>query len=157
MHRDRRRVGERIDIEPIDVTWLPVSTPSEGHRWLRQQDGSLVEISATGARMVTAARHPVDIGVWIELDVEGDCAVVAVRRVTETTDSAGMVFDVAFVMLAPTLRDRIDCTIATRLGHRGLVHGSVTPLLPAPGRPRQQQPATTSNHTAMQGGRGVSG
>ena len=157
MHRNRRRIGERIEIEPIDVTWLPVSAPSEGHRWVRQQDGSLVEISATGATMVTRARHPVDIGAWIEIDVDGDCAVVAVRRVTETTDSTGMVFDVAFVMLAPTLRARVDCTIATRLGNRRPDHGSVTPLLLAHGQPRQQQPDSHEQTHCDAWGRCVSG
>ena len=147
MHRDRR-ISERIEIEPIDITWLPVSAPIDGHRWVRQQDGSLVEISATGAKIVTRAQHHVDIGAWIELDVEGDCAVVAVRRITETTDPAGMVFDVTFVMVAPTLRARVDYTIATRLGRRGLQYGNVTPLLPAPGQHAGNNPTTTRNHIA---------
>jgi hypothetical protein len=90
VHRDRR-IGERIEIEPIDVMLLPVSSP-----------------------------------------IEGDSAVVAVQRIVDTDDPIGVVFSVAFVILAPTLRARIDHTIAAHLAARGLQPRGATPLLPAP-------------------------
>jgi hypothetical protein len=131
VHRDRR-IGERIEIEPIDVMLLPVSSPIEGDHWVRQQKGSLVEISSTGATMLARTRHSIEIGSWVEVDVEGDCAVVAVQRIVDTDDPIGVVFSVAFVILAPTLRARIDHTIATHLATRGLQQRGATPLLPAP-------------------------
>ena len=124
-------MGERIEIEPIAITWRPVSAPIEGHL-VQAQQGSLVEISFTGARVLARARHSMEIGSWIELDVEGDCAVVAVQRIAEATDSPGVLYSVAFVMLSPTLRARVDHTIATQLATRGLRHGGATPLLPVP-------------------------
>ena len=131
MHRDRR-IGERVEIEPIDVTWLPVSNPIARHDWVRPQKGSLIEISATGATMLTQAPHRIEIGSWIELDVEGDCAVVAIQRIAETTDPAALVYRVEFVMLAPTLRSRVDHTIAAHLENRGLDRGAAPLLLAAP-------------------------
>jgi len=94
---------------------------------------------ATGATMLTQAPHRIEIGSWIELDVEGDCAVVAIQRIAETTDPAALVYRVEFVMLAPTLRARVEHTIAAHLGNRGLHRGATPPLL-APSQIHQLQP-----------------
>jgi len=129
VHRDRR-ISERVEIDPIDVTWLPVSAPIEGRRWMRPQEGSLVEISTTGARVITQAHHRIDIGSWIELDIEGDCAVAAVKRVAAMTEPAGIMYGVEFVMLAAPLRARLENTIAAHLANRGLHPGPPPPLAP---------------------------
>ena len=125
-------------------SWLPVSTPIERRHWVRPQEGSLVEISATSATMLTQAPHRIEIGSWIELDVEGDCAVAAVQRIA-TTDPPANVYSVGFVMLAPTLRARIDHTIAAHLENRGPDRGA-TPLALAPSHPLQLHPTGHGQH-----------
>jgi hypothetical protein len=139
VHRDRR-IGERVEIGPINVTWLPATAAVEGGRWVRPRQGSLVEISATGARVLTQARDGIEVGSWIELDVEGDCAVVAVQRIAETTEPAGIVYIVEFVMLAPTLRTRVDHALAAHLENRGLDRGAA-PVMLAPRHPHEFLPA----------------
>ena len=115
MQRDRR-VGERVEIEPIHASWITITAQIQGGRRARPQPASLVEVSVGGARVMSQSPSRIEVGTWMELDVDGHCGVVVVRRIAEQEDPSVTVYGVSFVMLAPTLRARIDQTIAAHLG-----------------------------------------
>ena len=115
MHRDRR-IGERVEIEPIHSSWIPVTAQIQGGRRARPQPVSLVEVSIGGARVISRSRRRVKVGTWMELDVAGDRGVVVVRRIAEAEDPSLTVYGVSFAMLDDTLRARIDQLIALHLG-----------------------------------------
>jgi len=113
MQRDRR-IGERVDIEPLHVSWMPFKTQIQGGRRARPQPASLVELSVTGARVMSRSPRRIEVGTWMDLDVDGHCGVVEVRRIAEAKEPTVIVYGVAFVTLEPTLRARIDTTIAAQ-------------------------------------------
>ena len=115
MHRDRR-IGERVEIEPIHASWIPVTTQIQGGRRARPQPVSLVEVSIGGARVMSRSPSRIEVGTWMELDVDGDRGVVVVRRIAEAEGPSLTVYGVSFVVLALTLRARIDQAIALHLG-----------------------------------------
>ena len=57
----------------------------------------------------------IEVGTWMELDVDGHRGVVKVRRIAESKDPSLTVYGVSFVTLVPTLQQRIDQTIAAHL------------------------------------------
>jgi hypothetical protein len=115
VHRDRR-IGERVEIEPIDASWIPVTAQIQGGRRARPQPVSLVEVSIGGARVISRSPSRVRVGTWMELDFDGDRGVVVVRRIADAADPSNTVYGVSFVMLDVTLRARIDQLIALHLG-----------------------------------------
>ena len=114
VQRDRR-IGERVEIEPIHACWTPIAAQIQSGRWARRQPVTLVEVSSTGARVMSRWPSRIEVGTWMELDVDGDRGVVKVRRIADTKDPSVTVYGVAFVMLTPRLRARIDETIAAHL------------------------------------------
>ena len=114
MQRDRR-IGERVDIEPMHLSWMPFTTQIHEGRRTRPQPASLVELSVTGARVLSRSPRRIEVGTWMDVDVDGHCGVVEVRRIAEAKEPSAVVYGVAFVTLEPTLRARIDETIAAQL------------------------------------------
>ena len=110
-----RRIGERVEIEPMHVSWIPFTTQFRDGRRPRPQPAALVELSDSGARVMSRSPRRIEVGTWMELDVEGHCGVVEVRRIAQAKDPSVIVYGVTFVTLEPTLRARIDTTISTQL------------------------------------------
>ena len=114
MQRDRR-IGERVEIEPIHASWIPITAQLQSGRRTRPQPASLVEVSSTGARVMSRWPSRIEVGTWMELDVDGHRGVLEVRRIAENKDPSLTVYGVSFVTLAPTLQERIDRTISAHL------------------------------------------
>ena len=116
-----RRIGERVTITPVAVAWMPAITENRrGRRGRRRspQPAYLVELSVSGARIVAHSRSRIEVGTWMELDVQGHHGVVEVRRIEDTDNRSAFVFGVVFILLAPELQQRIYRTIALSRSRR---------------------------------------
>jgi hypothetical protein len=107
-----RRVGKRVEIAPVAITWTPAITQQSLGRGPRPQPAHLVEVSVSGAQIISRSRAGIDVGTWMALDVEGYHALVEVRRIVEADDRTDFTFGVAFVLLAPDLQRKIARTVA---------------------------------------------
>jgi hypothetical protein len=105
-----RRIGQRVNIVPVAATWTPVTVTKWYRRRPRPQAVRVVEISVTGARLVSASRDAVAVGMLMTLDVAGSHSIVEVRHITAT--DSGYAFGVMFVTLAPALEKNVYDTIA---------------------------------------------
>ena len=100
---------------PFTRAGYPSPRRSKAADGARPQPVSLVEVSIGGARVMSRSPSRIEVGTWMELDVDGDRGVVVVRRIAEAEDPSLTVYGVSFVMLAAPLRARIDQTIARHL------------------------------------------
>ena len=117
-----RRVGKRVEIAPVAITWTPAIAKQSLGRGPRPQPAHLIEVSVSGAQIISHSRTGIDIGTWMALDIDGYHALVEVRRIFEVDDGADFTFGVAFVLLAPDLQQKIARTVAQQLapgGHFG--------------------------------------
>ena len=113
-----RRLGERVEIAPVAVTWTPAIAKQAHGRAPRSQPAHLVEVSVSGARIIARSRASIAVGTWMALDIEGYHALVEVRRIVEADDQPGFTFGVLFLLLAPALQQKIQRTVAQRRTRR---------------------------------------
>jgi hypothetical protein len=98
-----RRIGERVSIAPVSVSWLlPVI---KRHRFGRRRggierfDGRIIDVSITGAA-VEGPEHPsLSVGALVVLDAVGVRASVRIRRCQERAPERPCVYGVEFVEL----------------------------------------------------------
>ena len=114
-----RRLGERVEIAPVAITWTPAIAKQALGRAPRPQPGHLVEVSVSGARIISPSRTGIEVGAWMALDIEGYHGLVEVRRIVEADDQTGFVFGVVFILLAPDLQQKVNRTVAQRRTRQG--------------------------------------
>ena len=114
MVQGNRRIGQRVSIVPVAGAWTPAGAKRRFRlgRQPRPQLVHLIEVSASGARVVAHSSKPIPIGTWMVLDVEGWHNVVEVRRVVAHADRSARTFGVVFVLLAPELEKKINDAVA---------------------------------------------
>jgi hypothetical protein len=107
-----RRIGERVSIEPVEVTWLTTDVVAPGR--LRrakpttvEHPGRIVNLSATGAG-IEGPRHPqLRVGAKATLLYEGALSFVWIRRVTDAADPEALYYGVELEEMHPTLREAV--------------------------------------------------
>ena len=114
-----RRLGERVEIAPVAITWSPAITKQGLGRAPRSQPAHLVEVSVSGARIIASSRAGIAVGMWMALDIEGYHALVEVRRIVEDENRTDFIFGVVFILLAPELQQKIHRTVAQRRTRQG--------------------------------------
>jgi len=114
-----RRLGERVEIAPVAITWTP-AIAKQGHgRAPRPLPAHLVEVSVSGARIIASSRAGIAVGMWMALDIEGYHGLVEVRRIIEADDQTGFIFGVIFILLALELQQKVHRTVAQRRTRQG--------------------------------------
>ena len=114
-----RRLGERVEIAPVAITWTPAISKHGHGRAPRSQPAHLVEVSVSGARIIASSRAGIAVGMWMALDIEGYHALVEVRRIVENDERNDFIFGVVFVLMAPELQQKIHRTVAQRRTRQG--------------------------------------
>ena len=110
--RADRRLGERVEILPVEIAWTPAIAKQSLGRSPRPQPAHLIEVSMSGARIVALSRAGIDVGTWMAIDIESYHALVEVRRIIEGDDGSDFTFGVSFILLAPALQEKIHRTVA---------------------------------------------
>ncbi len=105
-----RRIGERIQIEPIEIGWIVSGTRSSGLLRRRsngpvEEPGRVVDISVTGAG-IEGPDHP-DLVPRSKASVafEGGVSVVRIRRKVATGTPGVAFYGVELEELDPALRE----------------------------------------------------
>lgn len=107
-----RRIGRRVPIEPIDVTWL--LTVQESGRFgrrrhgVREVPGRIVDVSVTGAAIEGPSESGPRVGAEVKIRACGGDSVVKVRR-SQPGDRPGRCrYGVEFVALHRGLADQVS-------------------------------------------------
>jgi hypothetical protein len=107
-----RRIGDRVSIEPIQVTWLTTDVVASGVlRRARprpaEHPGRIVNVSVTGAG-IEGPRHPdLKPRTRATLGFEGGSSQVLIRRVQPTRRPDVVYYGVQLEDLDPALREAI--------------------------------------------------
>lgn len=122
-----RRIGERCDVEGLEVAWI-TRHPGDAGGLLRrraahlvEQSARIVDVSITGAAVVAPASTHLHRGATALIRVDGREAVVRIERCTPTLRPKVMRYGVQFCSIDPELRERLTRLVdegrRTRLAH----------------------------------------
>ncbi|MCD9624532.1 PilZ domain-containing protein [Rhabdothermincola salaria] len=107
-----RRIGERVPIEPIEVTWLVPAEESgrfgRRRRVVREQSGRVLDVSITGAAIEGPAESGLRTGAEVTIRACGGDSVVRIRRAQETERSGILRYGVEFVALDGGLKGEVS-------------------------------------------------
>lgn len=107
-----RRIGGRVDIEPVEVEWLV--TEVVVHGLLRRAKarevrlpGRIVNVSASGAGILGPRHESLQQGAKVVVDYDGGLSRVWIRRVTDTDLPGRGYYGVELEEMHPALRDAL--------------------------------------------------
>lgn len=107
-----RRIGDRVSIEPFDVTWLTTDVVATGR--LRRakpttvhHPGRIVNLSATGAGIEGPVHPALRVGAKATIVYQDALSIVWIRRVTDTDRPDVAYYGVELEEMHPTLREAV--------------------------------------------------
>lgn len=109
-----RRIVPRAKAEG-QVGWRPLAVTNW---WARRKDrktagtASVEDISITGARLLVPVTSTLSVGVFAEVEVEGDTGSVEVRWIERLDDPTTARVGVEFRALSDALEERINSLVA---------------------------------------------
>jgi hypothetical protein len=111
-----RRIGDRVIIEPIDVTWITTDVVAQGvlrrPKPVRaEHPGRIVNISVTGAGVEGPPHPDLQTGRMAVIAFQGGRSVVCIRRVCDTDRPGVVYYGVEHEELHAGLREAIFMTV----------------------------------------------
>jgi hypothetical protein len=104
-----RRLGERIPIGDVFLTWRVDHSPTPKRRNKREPDvGRLLNISVSGAAVVAPRAEDLRRGSVLLIQLGTAEAVVRIRRIDEFGDPDWRIYGVEFVETEPDFLDWIN-------------------------------------------------
>ncbi|HEX7131666.1 MAG TPA: PilZ domain-containing protein [Iamia sp.] len=78
-----RRIGHRVEVEPLEVRWRVPDDPRRGRRRRGQgpQTGALIDVSVSGLKVRAPAATDLSVGARVPIEIDGVAGTVAVRRI----------------------------------------------------------------------------
>lgn len=112
-----RRLGQRFDVEGLEIVWVTRHPGDDGGLLRRkvshlvEQSARLVDVSVTGAAVIAPASHHVQRGSTALIRIDGEEAVVRVERCSPTLRPRLMRYGVQFRRVDPALRARLEAVV----------------------------------------------
>lgn len=105
-HRFERRIGRRVDIEPLDVSWVdPPSGPGAAPR--RVWPARVVNVSVTGAAIEGPSALPWAVGDKAVVRFQGSDSAVTVNWTAPTETPGVSTYGVEFAILHAALKQEV--------------------------------------------------
>ena len=110
-----RRIGRRVPVTTTaSLSWLLLVPPKRFGRKRKPQQGWVVDLSLTGARIKAPTDPVVADGSLVAIGVGDLHGVVEVRRIDAAIDPAVSLYGVQFLRLDARLQDLINHTLSAR-------------------------------------------
>lgn len=80
-----RRIGRRVEVEPVPVLWRADPERPKGGRFRRTaqvESGALIDLSVSGLKVRAPSAHDLSIGSVVPIEVEGVPGRITIRRIT---------------------------------------------------------------------------
>ena len=107
-----RRIGSRALADGIEVMWLVPRSPASLRKKPREQAGTVMNVSLTGAAIRGPADLPFAVGATVLIRYEGRDSSVVIRRSEPTRDAAMHLYGVELQVVHPLLQERIARQVA---------------------------------------------
>lgn len=112
-HTFDRRIGRRVDIEPVDVTWV---VPQSGRFGTKKRPleaaGQILNLSITGAAVTGPPDLPLAPGATVHLRCDGRESVVVVRHAEPLDGGRATRYGLEITRAHPSMQRRINTVLA---------------------------------------------
>jgi hypothetical protein len=143
-HTFDRRIGRRVDVEPIDVTLVVAQTGRFGSRKRPLEvPGQILNLSITGAAVTGPSGLPLEPGSTAQLRCEGRDSVVVVRHAEPIDGGRATRYGLEITRAHPSLQRRIHDVLAGAPSVAPTPVANQTPSAPPPPPPRAPMPDPT--------------
>jgi len=136
-----RRIGRRVEVDAIDVTWIVAQT---GRFGMKKRPlvaaGQIEDISVTGAAVIGPAELPLEPGATTLLRSGGGDSVVVVRHRAPTEDHGIVRYGVEITRPSPSLKQHIHQVLTQAAGGSP---GSASSVEPGPTTVTTDAPSVT--------------
>jgi len=107
-----RRIGWRALAEGIQIMWVVPRSPASLRKKAREEPGTVLNVSLTGAAIRGPADLPFTVGTTVLIRYEGHDNSVVVRRSEPTRDADTHLYGVELKVIHPVLKERIGRQVA---------------------------------------------
>jgi hypothetical protein len=114
-----RRIGGRVEIDPVDVEWLVTEVVTQGllrrtRSFVVRLPGRIVNVSASGAGILGPRHASLREGSKVTIDYDGGLSRVWIRRIVDTDLPSRAYYGVELEEMHPGLRDAVYGVIGRR-------------------------------------------
>ena len=109
---DDRRIGERVAVGAMQLTWEPVVNDDTGATSGESQQALLMDVSVTGAGLFAPSDPIANVGDLFIICFNEARAVVEVRRFSRTDDTDLHYYGVQFVAMERSFEREVFAVIA---------------------------------------------
>lgn len=136
-HTFDRRIGRRVDVEPVEVTWV-VARAGRFNTKKRPLEaaGQILNLSITGAAVMGPPDLSLEPGATVNLRCDGRESVVVVRHAEPVGDGAAVRYGLEITRPHPTMQRRINEVLADAPAVAPTPVATQAPLAPTAPTPR---------------------
>jgi hypothetical protein len=80
-----RRIGRRVDVEPVAVLWRADPERKKGARFRKGphvESGALIDLSVSGLKVRAPMAHDLSVGAVVPIEIDGVAGRITIRRIT---------------------------------------------------------------------------